>query len=298
MHQCWEVFVPQKMKFRPLWLVSRNKHDNLYLYRNICSQATRTSRTGTWSWFWVWSGVWSPTTSSALATSRPRSSCSLGSRWTYPYTFILREYGNDGDNAGRWWRWWCGWVDLSWTRHLPPRSILIGWPWQGTSSSSPSLSSSERWDATDRARGEENIHFQPGFNTWRTFLVKKIEHSFPFGRFVFMVACYEGYEGFCAVLCSCWRNCSPWAAVDIFCTTPWIPIIHTSDHLHALVWRSLAFAMLVHRAPWRFPGYLWDVESTRRYQDKQANIISQICAMFSTPPLTFCALSPITHRQA
>ena len=136
------------------------------------------------------------------------------------------------------------------------------------------------------------------FNTWRTFLVKKIEHSFPFGRFVFMVACYEGYEGFCAVLCSCWRNCSPWAAVDIFCTTPWIPIIHTSDHLHALFWRSLAFAMLVHRAPWRFPGYLWDVESTRRYQDKQANIISQICAMFSTPPLTFCALSPITHRQA
>ena len=113
-----------------------------------------------------------------------------------------------------------------------------------------------------------------------------------------MVACYEGYEGFCAVLCSCWRNCSPWAAVDIFCTTPWIPIIHTSDLLHSLVWRSLAFAMLVRRAPWRFPGYLWDVESTRRYQDKQANIISQICAMFSTPPLTFCALSPITHRQA
>ena len=64
-------------------LTSFEKQTRPLIYRNICSQATRTSRTGTWSWSWVWSGVWSPTTSSAPATSRPRSSCSLGSRWIY-----------------------------------------------------------------------------------------------------------------------------------------------------------------------------------------------------------------------
>ena len=53
-------------------------------------QATRTSTTGTWSWSWVWYGPSSPTTSSAHQTSRPRSSCSHGSRWSFHSILLSR----------------------------------------------------------------------------------------------------------------------------------------------------------------------------------------------------------------
>ena len=47
--------------------------------------------------------------------------------------------------------------------------------------------------------------------------------------------------------------------------------------------------------------YSWDVFSKRGEgigMRTHANIIRQICAMFSALPLTFCPLPPITHSQA
>ena len=47
------------------------------------------------------------------------------------------------------------------------------------------------------------------------------------------------------------------------------------------------------------PSYSWDVFSKGGDREARANIIRQICEMFSALPLTFCAVPPITHsRQA
>ena len=59
-----------------LWCVS----DVFLPLTFLCFQVTLTSRMGTWSWSWVCCGRWSRTTSWGPPTSRPRSSCSLGSR--------------------------------------------------------------------------------------------------------------------------------------------------------------------------------------------------------------------------